>query len=918
MEQIVVHQKRIVNNVTVNSELPLFSEYPLRSVTSAKMQMQHMANDYVQLTVLSEEKLSLEIGDYIEVRSRRYSIRSVSDITRDGEARFTYTITFYGVMYDLMRYQFRNTGIDLRSSAATFDLTFTLSNFIKCIVYNAHRSGDTSWAFDDENCPATEPKTMSFDKQNCLTCLQNITTGFDVEFLITQENVNGVWTKTIHVGTFGTWKNQSSPFEYGMGNGLYSLQECKVDDSAIINRLWAEGGTDNIVSGYRGYAGRLQLPLLRLSTKQHTFANGTVIPAGVWIGIEDDANRYLDEEILDDLSHRVGQTPHINPYNSTHLIDRYGILEDSTVFDDIFPSKTFTVTSIPTTNPRQTFKCNVNFDLNAHWLMPSPHVGDPTYSANAYADFYEWCYIRYGIEITAAQYEACYDYWHDERDYHDSHEDEPTGWDHFSLDHATYQISQDEALAQYELDNPSYHYTVPSSAWNQSVYEKFEIYAQSVLNNDTKYLADGAKVVFITGKLAGIEFDIINVAYHSLTHTSTITIDLYTDETETVFPSEDADGAFRFAPNDTFKLTGIYMPKSYYDEAEEDLWFAAYEKFEDVKFASYIYKLTFDKFFVDENKTFLATIKPGDYISITDSRFGLNNAKMRVSAVDIELLNELDFSLTLESIHKLRTRYGYSISRHINDLEILTRSSGLDDPLIRKAGRITGRNAVSRIMTGNNAIRADRVADAFIVERMIGNSAVTTSKINGSAVTADKIATKAVTAAKIDDGAVSATKLDSGVVQTINGKAAQTDVESLYQIVGKEENQGLRNDTKNLKDTVGDANSGLVKDVANATQTASNAKSTAEAVQSVVGADANSGLRKNVSDLQSTIGDSNSGLVKDVASLGTTIGDASSGLVQKVNNIIAKYNTMASTLNSKHVADCDGQTCIRFNFDTIN
>lgn len=87
-----------------------------------------------------------------------------------------------------------------------------------------------------------------------------------------------------------------------------------------------------------------------------------------------------------------------------------------------------------------------------------------------------------------------------------------------------------------------------------------------------------------------------------------------------------------------------------------------------------------------------------------------------------------------------------------------------------------------------------------------------------------------------------------------------------------------------LETTVGDASSGLVKDV-------DDLQSDVGALQATVG-DSSSGLVKDVTDLQTTVGDASSGLVKDVDDLQTdnaylmpTVGDASSGLVKDVADL---------------------------------
>ena len=59
-----------------------------------------------------------------------------------------------------------------------------------------------------------------------------------------------------------------------------------------------------------------------------------------------------------------------------------------------------------------------------------------------------------------------------------------------------------------------------------------------------------------------------------------------------------------------------------------------------------------------------------------------------------------------------------------------------------------------------------------------------------------------------------------------------------------------------------------------------------EALETAVG-DAEAGLVKDVADLETAVGDAEAGLVKDVADLETAVGDAEAGLVKDVDDIQA-------------------------------
>ena len=95
----------------------------------------------------------------------------------------------------------------------------------------------------------------------------------------------------------------------------------------------------------------------------------------------------------------------------------------------------------------------------------------------------------------------------------------------------------------------------------------------------------------------------------------------------------------------------------------------------------------------------------------------------------------------------------------------------------------------------------------------------------------------------------------------------QQDVKNLQDTVGADDNSGLKKDVKDIKTEVGDDNSGLKKDVKD--------------IKTEVGDD-NSGLKKDVKDIKTEVGDDNSGLKKDVKDIKTEVGDDNSGLKKDV------------------------------------
>lgn len=309
------------------TRIPLNKRIPFCAVKTAQQSRSLMADDTVTLEVVSTFLIDFEKGDKIKIDSDWYTIRTTVDRTKNSEDQYNYSITLYGCIYDLMKVMFRDTDVNGRSTSLTFDLTYSIKDFVKVIIYNMNRDYPGEWVFDDKDCPETEPKTVSFSCQNCLQTLQNECKDFDVDFQITTDK-DGI--HHIKIGKFGsvvTPPNGEKYFQWGRGHGLFSLVEGKVDDKAIITRMYGEGGTNNIPTAYRNYSERLQLPYpQRLNKHDHKLSDGTVVKAKTMqIGCTDDNKRYIEDAALS---------------------KKIGVEEDAIQNDDIYPRRTGKVTAL--------------------------------------------------------------------------------------------------------------------------------------------------------------------------------------------------------------------------------------------------------------------------------------------------------------------------------------------------------------------------------------------------------------------------------------------------------------------------------------------------------------------------------------------------------------------------------------------
>lgn len=249
MEQIIVTRR---NGTTY----PLAVKKEATAIMQAQQSWGLLGDDLVQISIESPFPQQHEIGDWISVFGRIYTLNQLPRVRRSGVHKYAYDLTFEGVQYDLLRAFYDvtiettgNTLQDVQGDA----LTGNLKRFATVLIANANRVFPDKWKLG--TCPDTaSDKTLTFgDGDNCLAVYQNLCKTFDVEANISMRD--GVRTIDF-VKRVGT--THPFVFEFGKGKGLYLLDRQNVDSSNIVTRLKVFGSADNITNKYR--ANRLCLP----------------------------------------------------------------------------------------------------------------------------------------------------------------------------------------------------------------------------------------------------------------------------------------------------------------------------------------------------------------------------------------------------------------------------------------------------------------------------------------------------------------------------------------------------------------------------------------------------------------------------------------------------------------------------------
>lgn len=176
--------------------------------------------------------LGLQLGDYIEHNSQRYSINRLPEIEKVNNITYKYSVEFEGEEYTLYNKLFMWQG------DADFSYPGAPSVFISLIVGQINTI-DSGWSVGAVD--SSEEKTLTFNNVKCRAALTQIAGAFGMEYDISGKSIS--LKKAIGTTT-------PNRFEYGRGKGLYKLTRLQISDQNIVTRIYGFGGTKNLPVNY--------------------------------------------------------------------------------------------------------------------------------------------------------------------------------------------------------------------------------------------------------------------------------------------------------------------------------------------------------------------------------------------------------------------------------------------------------------------------------------------------------------------------------------------------------------------------------------------------------------------------------------------------------------------------------------------
>lgn len=319
-----------------------------------------MGERAISATLDSPSPITFAIGDYVTYRGEQFAIDYIPTAKKTGSNRFSYELKFLPAQKELYRCSFLDVVL------ATSNQKYTRSSQVE-FYGNVEQLRDRLQANLDRMYTGGSAWTINIQPLTDTTIYKDLSvtdgTVWDALALSKSEfNLNfSVIGRTITLGVLPSSPfSEGFKFKYGKGNGLYSIDRVAQSDSAIITRLRALGGTENIPANYNRntadeYHPELMLPGYVDSGELHTdyidSANKSVF--GVREGI------YRNENIYPTMK-------------GIRYMDVHGGVDTTPLDTLIIPENNFsTYDDGDITDTNQTYKAdftvfvrNIGFDIN--------------------------------------------------------------------------------------------------------------------------------------------------------------------------------------------------------------------------------------------------------------------------------------------------------------------------------------------------------------------------------------------------------------------------------------------------------------------------------------------------------------------------------------------------------------------------
>jgi hypothetical protein len=380
---------------------------------TSNIQQRIMSDNLLTLQFDLNSMVELKVGDYTLVYGTTFLIHSTKlpTITKKSQYLYEYDVQMVGTQYLLQNAQYLFLGADNNLTQPDFSLYGTANDFIDLLISNAARTGI---AWTKGGVVESEYKNLTFSAVDCLAALGTLAEAFGTEWYVEGTTVNLAQ------------KQQQTPytFLYGKHKGMYEIKRTPSSANTLATRLYVFGGETNIPLNYRNGSTRLLLPAVAdpklVSNITYVVTNnnnGTETITFDWDAPTDDSvtavtimYRYVASfnpfslntgsknaprsitvpngtyevqfrsELTGGATLSTGSiyVNNSNPYPIfppslqqayiEHNTNLFGIIEQTLIFNDIYPHRTGIVTGFDITDFYSFTDSSIDFDINAQLL----------------------------------------------------------------------------------------------------------------------------------------------------------------------------------------------------------------------------------------------------------------------------------------------------------------------------------------------------------------------------------------------------------------------------------------------------------------------------------------------------------------------------------------------------------------------
>ena len=172
-----------------------------------------MGEDTLTLYFSHPGYIEIPVGSWCDFYGKRYFLKKDSNLKKNGERNFEYTLILETGRADAAMWKVRHT-VD---NSIKFSYTAKAHEHLRLLVENLNRRG-TGWKVG--NCIEGTEKVINYNHTYILDALNQLAELYEIEWQITEETIDGKQIKTVHLRKVEYNKDNPLKLSYGKGHGF--------------------------------------------------------------------------------------------------------------------------------------------------------------------------------------------------------------------------------------------------------------------------------------------------------------------------------------------------------------------------------------------------------------------------------------------------------------------------------------------------------------------------------------------------------------------------------------------------------------------------------------------------------------------------------------------------------------------------